>query len=226
MKPGTPIIAGMILWMVLRLISPAMAADDRTSIGRTTPDANPPMTDIHDIRPPIPVGIDMPWRHLAMLILSVAAILSAIWWWRRRRKQGPIATIVPELPPETVAIRALATISDVRRIDGKTFYFRLSAILRQYVWGRFAVSAPEMTTEEFVPCIARLPLDRELARRLRALCREMDPVKFGDMTTIETQMQTDLALVRDLVRRTTPELDSADRGHATGVSTPSVQGKE
>lgn len=224
MKPRTPIIAGMILWMVLQLISPAMAADDRIAIGQTAPDANPPMTDIHDIRPPVPVGIDMTWRYLAILILSVAAILSAIWWWRRR-KQAPIDTIVAELPPETVAIRALDTISDVRRIDGKTFYFRLSAILRQYVWGRFAVGAPEMTTEEFVPCIARLPLDRELARRLRTLCREMDPVKFGDMTTIEKQMQTDLALVRDLVRRTSPSLDSADRGHVNDVSTAPAQGE-
>ena len=57
-------------------------------------------------------------------------------------------------------MQALNEIADVQRLNGKTFYFRLSAILRQYVFGRFAVGAPEMTTEEFLPCIHRLKIDQ------------------------------------------------------------------
>ena len=81
-----------------------------------------------------------------------------------------------------VAMQALDGIGDVRGQDGKAFYFRLSAILRRYIFGRFSVGAPEMTTEEFLPCIDRLPIDRELARQLKQLCRAMDPVKFAGET--------------------------------------------
>jgi hypothetical protein len=99
----------------------------------------------------------------------------------------------------------------VKRLDGKTFYFRLSAILRQYVFGRFAVGAPEMTTEEFVPCIDRLHIENDLARRLRGLCRAMDPVKFGSETVVEKQMETDLFFAREFVRKTTKPANMEDK---------------
>ena len=163
-----------------------------------------PMTDIHDILPPVPVGIDSPWLIPALLALAAAVILAAAWWfWKKRKKARAIETIVPELPPEMTAMRALDEISDVRRWDGKTFYFRLSAILRQYVFGRFAVGAPEMTTEEFMPCIDRLDMEKALGQRLRSLCRAMDPVKFGGETVMEKQMESDLFFAREFVRKTT-----------------------
>ncbi len=130
------------------------------------------MTDIHDIHPPVSVGIDAPWLVPSLLALAAALILTAGWWfWKKRNRNRAVETIVPELPPELTAMQALDHIADVRRLDGKTFYFRLSAILRQYVFGRFAVGAPEMTTEEFIPRIDRLNMDKGLAQRLRVLCR-------------------------------------------------------
>jgi hypothetical protein len=164
------------------------------------------MTDIHDIRPPVPVGIDAPWLVPVLLTLAGAALLAALFfWWRRHRKKRTIETIVPELPPEMIAKQALDGIGDVRGQDGKAFYFRLSAILRRYIFGRFGVGAPEMTTEEFLPCIDRLAIDRELARQLKQLCRAMDPVKFAGKRVDEKQMEQDLFFVRGFVRQTTPE---------------------
>jgi hypothetical protein len=125
-----------------------------------SPNTPAPMTDIHDIQPPVSVGIEAPWLVPVLLALAAAAILALGWWfWIKRKKDRTIQTIVPELPPEMTAMQALDQISDVRRLDGKTFYFRLSAILRQYVFGRYAVGAPEMTTEEFMPCIDRMNMD-------------------------------------------------------------------
>ena len=122
-----------------------------------SPNVPAPMTDIHDILPPVSVGIDTSWLVPVLLALAAAAMLAAAWWfWKKRTKVRAIETIVPELPPEMTAMRALNEISDVQRLDSKTFYFRMSAILRQYVFGRFSVGAPEMTSEEFMPCIDRL----------------------------------------------------------------------
>lgn len=204
-------LVGMVLFvMVFIQAAPIMgeektlSADPPAAAESNQSEAPAPMADIHDIRPPVPVGFDAPWLMLVWLTLAGVVILAALyWWWRRHRKQRTIATIVPELPPEMVALQALDAISDVRRQDGKAFYFRLSAILRQYVFGRFGVGAPEMTTEEFLPCIERLPVAGELARQLKQLCRTMDPVKFGGVSTVEKQMESDLFFVRAFVRQTT-----------------------
>ena len=187
------------------------------STGSPTPDAPAPMTDIHDIRPPVPVGFGAPWLWPLLAALAVVAVIGVLWWgWRKRRRPQMVETIIPELPPESVAMRALDDIGDPRRLDGKTFYFRLSAILRRYAHGRFAVGAPEMTTEEFVPCIDRLPVEKELIQRLKQLCRAMDPVKYGDGRTSEKQMQTDLLFARTFVRRTTLAADTDNQPHAEG----------
>mgnify|MGYP001024360833 CR=1 FL=1 len=162
------------------------------------------MTDIHDILPPVAVGIHADWLLPLLLALTAAALLSgALWFWKKHRKRRQIETIVPELPPEMVAMRAIDEIADVRRFDPKTFYYRLSAILRRYISGRFNVGAPEMTTEEFVPCIDRLSLASTLARRLKHLSQAMDPVKFGAEMVSEQQMESDLYFTREFVTQTT-----------------------
>ena len=187
------------------------------------PNLPAPMTDIHDILPPVTVGIHTPWLVPVLLALAAAAILAAVWWlWKKHQKKSlAIETIVPELPPEMVANRALDGISDLRRLDGKTFYFHLSAILRQYVSGRYAVGAPEMTTEEFLPCIDQLSIDTDLTGRLKRLCRAMDPVKFGAATAVERQMQADLLFVRTFVKKTTPTIDT--EGENLGAGTPQAR---
>ena len=210
----------LMLWLVLLLALPAASADTPPAAGPPPAiDQAPagkipaPMTDIHDIRPPVAVGLDAPWLTSSLLALTAVLILAVLWWWwRKHRKKQTIETIVPELPPETVAMQALDKISDVRRLEGKAFYFKLSAILRHYIFGRFTVGAPEMTTEEFVPCIDRLPVDKKLAHQLKQLCRAMDPIKFGVMTTMEKQMETDLFFARAFVRQTTP---TSATGHHT-----------
>jgi len=202
----------LILIVVLQ-VNPVVGEEKAVSsnppvAAEATPSEPPaPMTDIHDILPPVPVGLDAPWLWIVLIGLGIAALAALAWWlWKRRQKAQAIETIVPELPPEMIARQALDQISDVRGMDGKTFYFRLSAIVRQYVSGRFKVGAVEMTTEEFLPCIDRLRTDNDLARRLKQLCRSMDPVKFGGAAAMEKQMETDLIFAREFVHETTPKV--------------------
>ena len=211
-------LTGMIFF-VLTLLQVAQVIGEETAplsdspaAGPLAPEAPAPMTDIHDIQPPVSVGIDAPWLVPSLIALAAAVILAAGWWfWKKRNRNRAVETIVPELPPELTAMQALDHIADVRRLDGKTFYFRLSAILRQYVFGRFAVGAPEMTTEEFIPRIDRLNMDKGLAQRLRVLCRAMDPVKFGSETAVEKQMETDLLFAREFVRKTAFTVNRNDK---------------
>jgi len=221
-------LTGM-MFFVLTFLQVAQVFGEETASLSKSPDAGPlapeapaPITDIHDIQPPVSVGIDAPWLVPVLLGLAAATILAVGWWfWKKQKKDRAIETIVPEPPPEMTALQALGEIADVRRLDGKTFYFRLSAILRQYVFGRFAVGAPEMTTEEFIPCIDRLNMDKILAQRLKGLCRAMDPVKFGSQTAVEKQMETDLIFAREFVRKTTQQTnmeDEKDHGEQRAIA--------
>ncbi|MDL2321242.1 DUF4381 family protein [Desulfosarcina sp. OttesenSCG-928-B08] len=175
------------------------------------------MTDIHDIRPPVPPDMDIAWWAVLLIIIAAALALAALWWgWRKFFGRHPeVEIIVPDLPPEMIALSALDALeTDLHArenpMSGKSFYFRLSAILRQYAQGRYGIGAPEMTTEEFLPHLDSLPLDPELSRTFKQLCRAMDQVKFEDpvrpgrVAPTNTQMAHNLAFSRHFVHQTPP----------------------
>ena len=164
------------------------------------------MKDIHDIKPLLAVGIDWRWLPWLLAILIAAVVVLLVWrWWRRRhRPPEPIAT-EPLPSPEAEALAALDALAAEGWADGKRFYFDLTAILKRYLERRYAIPAAEMTVEELLPQVARLPLASELAEPLKALCRLAEPIKFADAAADPGKMPADLAFVRQLVQRTTPE---------------------
>lgn len=164
------------------------------------------MTDIHDIKPLLEVGTDWGWLLWLALALAAAVLVLLIWrWWRRRRRPSEEIVVEPLPSPEAEALALLGDLAADRGVDGKQFYFRLSGTLRRYLERRFAIPAAEMTLEELLPQVARLPLDGDLAEPLKALCRLAEPIKFADATADPGRMPVDLAFVRDLVHRTTRE---------------------
>ena len=162
------------------------------------------MKDIHDIRPPVPMGSGIPWEWIVP-ILAGALLLAAIVYWyvKRKKKSKRIETVAAELLPEEVARQSLKALSDVYSLDPKTFYFRLSEVMRQYIDGRFGMGAFEMTTEEFVSRIDELDIDAELSWQLKRLSRQSDPVKFGGEPAAPDRMAGDLAFAEMFVDKTT-----------------------
>ncbi|MBI5062622.1 MAG: DUF4381 family protein [Desulfatitalea sp.] len=164
------------------------------------------MKDIHDIKPLLAVGIDWRWLPWLLAVLAAAAVMMLLWWWWRRRRRPPQTIVTQPLPsPEAEALAALATLAADGSGDGKRFYFDLTAILKRYLERRYAIPAAEMTVEELLPQVARLPLQSELAEPLKALCRLAEPIKFADAAADPSRMAADLLFIRDLVQRTTPE---------------------
>jgi hypothetical protein len=162
------------------------------------------MADIHDIKPPerpLPRPVWIYYAAAAALILLLALLLFRRF---RRSNRGPSAPRVPALSPVQRALKDLGDLKDVEEIDGRIFYFRLSAILREYLRGQFGIDAPEMTIEELLPRIRDLDLPADLRGALRSLLRNAEPVKFGGVPAVTRQMEQDLASAVAFVRDTDP----------------------
>jgi hypothetical protein len=148
------------------------------SVLATVPDAK----DIRDIKGVEPVPADLRPYYVGGGLLLLLAV--AVWLFRRwRRRPERVAPAAPPLPAHEVAARALADLARRRLPQEGRFvehYTALAAIVRTYIEHRFAVRAPEMTTEEFLVTSQR---DARLAGGHRTLLgeflRECDLVKFA-----------------------------------------------
>lgn len=148
------------------------------SVLATAPDAK----DIRDIKGVEPVPADLRPYYAAGTVLLLLAL--AIWLFRRwRRRPERAQAAAPPPPAHEIAAKALADLARRRLPHEGLFvehYTTLAAIVRTYVEQRFALRAPEMTTEEFLVTSAR---DARLAGAHRTLLgqflRECDLVKFA-----------------------------------------------
>ncbi len=68
-----------------------------------------------------------------------------------------------------------------------------------------------MTTEELLPAIPALPIDRELASGLKDLLRSTDPVKFAGVPVTQEKMREDMTFARHFVESTRNVPDDSDK---------------
>ncbi|MBW2369873.1 MAG: hypothetical protein JRH15_18535 [Deltaproteobacteria bacterium] len=170
------------------------------------------MNDIHDIKALVAVDIPISPAQIAMWGAAAVVLAALVWaaWYIRRRRKPKTAPVAPPLPPEQVAddrLRALAGRIDP---DGKAFYFELSEIFREYLKGRFAIDGLEKTTEELMPCIEGLSVDRGLKREVNRFLVSADPIKFADLPVERRKMDADLAFVRTFVETTPPRTEESE----------------
>lgn len=187
------------------IVAPTAAWAADSSSGPAPTAAQPPMTDIHDIKPILDMGMDWHWLIWVLAaVLAVAAGLLVWWWWRRRPARADAPAVVPLIPAETEANALLDELAADTAITDKQFYFRLSAILRRYVERRYEFPAAEMTVEELLPQVAGLALPRELTRSFNDLCRRAEPIKFAGVPAVARQRDQDLKFAREFVVQTPP----------------------
>jgi hypothetical protein len=115
---------------------------------------------------------------LGVTILALTAMLIRRWW--KRRGALPVVPPVPAHEWARAQIAALLADKLVERGLHQDFFYRLSGIVRGYVERRFGMSAPEMTTEEFLSAMSGDERFRNEHRDLlRHFLRECDMVKYA-----------------------------------------------
>jgi hypothetical protein len=171
------------------------------------------MTDIHDIKPlvtvPLPVSPALIALWATIALLAAGAVLGGWYLWKKRRR-APVEEIEAMLSPEDTALSQLDALSP-DAVQGKLFYFRLSEILRQYLQGRFGVDGLEMTTEELLPHVEGMKLERDLKRNMKRFLVSCDPVKFAGAPTHRDMMEKDLGFVRGVVEKTAAALETPEK---------------
>jgi hypothetical protein len=168
------------------------------------------INDIHDIKPII-VPSAPPWAAIwigAAALLIIALLLLGRYLWKKRRSGGEIPTLTPELPPEENARLALNALVAGGLGDGRRFYFRLSEILRRYLFERYGIGAPEMTPEELQPLVAKLELPGGQLGLLNRFWSHSEPVKFAGRPAREADMAADLERIERFVKVTTDALNA------------------
>jgi len=154
-----------------------------------------------------PVELPRPWSRAWWITTAIVAALAFTLWFMRRRESAQIAPAV--IPAHEWARRMLAQLIAedlVPRGMIQEFYYRVSDIVRGYVERRFGVSAPEMTTEEFLTTAAG---DGRFGARhttdLRGFLTACDLVKYARQIPAASEADQVLQAAKSFIDRTKPD---------------------
>lgn len=109
-------------------------------------------TELADIHMPDPVELRRPVSIAAWIgiLAAVLAVGFGLYLLRRRKRQGDIIRQIPAHLWAREQLAALVAADLLSKGLAQEYYYRISGIVRGYVERRFSVSAPDMTTEEFL----------------------------------------------------------------------------
>lgn len=143
--------------------------------------------DIRAVKPPIEIPSEWTWLWWTLAVLLLGAIVTLLWFrWRKQRLVPPPVLVIP---PHTRAKQrleeALQYLSDPNR-----FCTLVADAIRLYLEERFALKAPERTTEEFLielQASTHLTGDQKLS--LGEFLQSCDLVKFARFEPTEASLR-------------------------------------
>ncbi len=144
------------------------------------------------------------WMAAGGAVLALGALGALYVRRRRQRPAEALRSTAHELASAKLA--RLAERKLVERGEAKAFYREVSRILRQYIEDRFALHAPERTTEEFLREARRsAAFTTAQADTLGDFLAHCDQVKFAELTPTPAEAQRTFDTARTFVERTKTE---------------------
>jgi hypothetical protein len=155
------------------------------------------------------------------LILGTLAITTGIvaFIFMRRKKKKEEVSFRPEA--HEIAYEALSALNKKGYLHSgliKQYYIELSDIVRRYLENRFAIRAPEMTTEEFLHTVKNnKTLSYEHTNILKDFLSHCDLVKFAKYHPLEDELSKSFELAKRLVDETKEKSIEKEAGQAQGT---------
>jgi len=164
--------------------------------------------DIRDVKPPVNFPADYSLFFFILGCIFLAVLFFFLRYWSQRLKEAEKIVAQPD-PPWVTALRRMEKLESRHLPQAgqfKEFYTDLSAIIRQYMEGRFNINAPEMTTEEFLSSLKHaVELNAEHQRLLQDFLNSSDMVKFAKYGPSVGEAEKSFVFARRLVEETKKE---------------------
>ena len=147
---------------------------------------------------------------LLLYILSMFAIVSAVFLFKRYKDDKPIIRHIKVEARIPAHKRALDGIEELRRSglasgdNPKQYYTRLTDLLREYINERFGFNATEMTSDEILEHL-RKHRDKDSLQELANLLSTSDLVKFAKWSTLVNENDANLVNAIDFINQTKQE---------------------
>jgi hypothetical protein len=156
------------------------------------------------------------WIGLGASILAVA-LSGSLLTWRYFRVRRSIAEKKSAYEEAIAKLRSLEARGAPTAETADAWFVELSAVVRQYVEGRYGLRAPELTTEEFLFIAARWPAMSALDRtQLSSFLERCDRVKFAGYRPESQESLELLTLARKFVEDTRPREEAPATVDAQG----------
>jgi hypothetical protein len=162
--------------------------------------AVPSLANLEPMLPPQPVprGSGMLWLALLGVAILMVIVLLAVLTRRKHRPLEPRRQSAEEIAQAALA-QLLAENLPERGLF-KTFYLRLTGIVRQYVEDTTGIRAPEQTTEEFLRDIrSRTVFPPERSVQFAEFLEAADLIKYAGQEPGEGQVDEAISRAREFV---------------------------
>jgi hypothetical protein len=161
---------------------------------------------LHEISPPM----DLPrsaalwvWIGIGGCILAVAGTTGFIIVRKKRRASDRSEPKIPAHELAFAELERLVSEDLARKGEIKSFYQRISDILRHYIENRFGINAPEQTTEEFLTGLrSRKDFSKDHNTLLKNFLHHCDLVKFAEHQPRTEDIQNTFDSCRDFIAGT------------------------
>jgi hypothetical protein len=180
------------------------------------------MTDILDIKPPIPYGTDPIILMAAAAAVAIFLLISFLVLRKLSKGRLREASSTP-VPAHVTALAALENLEGMDSGQGKAFYFLLTDILRGYVEQRFRFAALEMTSEELSQRFDDTDIAEADRMSIISVLQASDLIKFANRPAASARMGEDLSRVKAFVLNTVPTPEENDTGNPPASKTPTIQ---
>ena len=165
-----------------------------------------------------PIDLPREWhRWWPALLIAATLAVAALLLVRRLRRRRP--GVIVRLPADEWARQQIAAlIAEDLIAKGliQEFHYRTSGIVRGYIERRFGVSAPEMTTEEFLTAAAAdSRFGKNMTDELNRFMTACDLVKYACHLPGSGESEAALKAASDFVERTCHRVSPVDTSGAT-----------
>ncbi len=160
------------------------------------------LADIH-MQDPVELRRPVSFMMWAGVIALVLVLGVAVYALRRRRGTDEAIRLIPAHLWAKAQLDALVADNLTAKGQVQEFYYRVSGIVRGYVERRFFVSAPEMTTEEFLSASRDDPrFAGSTASALGAFLTACDLVKYARHEPTSREADQAIGAAEDFIEQT------------------------